>query len=251
MSNIKKINMSKLIAPIAIFDCDFTLWDTDWKKTLYNIAVGLNVPENLREELSSQMTHLITYIPKGCTTVLTEGKIKERIAEAIDLQKYGINVEDFFKALKNPEYFVYSMKKTVETTTDTDAAIVFKYLYELGVKITIKTTWFKEIVLYVLQREGLLKYVPEENVFALENEIPKPNACSLNNNIGDKDPNEVIIVGDSPTKEMAAANNYNKENNTNIISVWLNDKEKEPPKDEVYVPTYTICRLAEITEIVD
>ncbi len=217
-----------------IFDLDGVLWQLDFVGFGRLIALDLGIEESLREEFAN-------YIPKVVQTMLQKTMVKinkdviiDSIREAIpNLADYSVDASLVYERMSDAKYHY--------CINNQDALEVIRTLYDRGYTLVVKSNWFLDVQVENLKRYGYYPYFKE--VVGIMDDYMKPNPLSVSKLVGEQDPSNFIVVGDTPRKEMKLANQLGME------SIWLNEKYEEEPTEMDMKATYEIHDIKEILDI--
>lgn len=204
-----------------IFDVDDTLieWKEEYWDTLEQVFQELNV-EYDKDLLNKVIIAIDTYEQEY------QYYNKQKMLEHINkVTKHNFNINFLDYALK---FFEECVPKENENVVNTLECLSKKY------ELVILTNWFKDAQILRLKKFGIENYFIE--VFASENFKVKPNIESFTTAIGNKLPEECIMIGDSLKKDVQGAIN------AGINAIYINPNLPKEEKEN-----YTI--INNITEL--
>ena len=215
----------------VIFDLDGVLWELDFEKLANLIATDLEIPKirikDFVKDLQDVINELLTKVDVKINKELIIGVLKQTAL------KYSINENQLYDAISNENYnFCNNNPKALH---------VVESLHEKGYKLFVKTNWFENVQMANLRRNGYLPFF--DKVIGILDDYLKPNLKSLDKIIEDNSPQDFIIIGDTPKKEMKLANLLG------IESVWLNKNKQDRPQEKMLVPTYEIQEITGVLKI--
>lgn len=218
-SNVKRI----------IFDVDFTLIDHDDKIEGLAVAKILKIKDV--DNFLLEMNNLFEKSEKNTKNkIITRSSYENLINRIIPtLEIEGLKASDFLEAIiKRESVLMSGAKETLE------------YLYNKGYIIQALTNWFGFDQMKIMKKLDILDYF--ERVYGWDNNYPKPSKRNFLRCLDNKEPKEILYVGDNPITDIEPA----KKIGMYTIGININ---KEKYNHEKYVPNIYIESLLEITSL--
>ena len=214
----------------AIWDCDNTIWLH--KKNEAEIMAGiLGITE--AKEFSSEFYNMIvvfnSYFKDKKVTLKEMYKVIENEMPILFL--YEISAEKFFSKWNENSYRLNDFNE--------DTICVMEFLKKKGIKIVVKSDWWRDVQISLLKRYRVLDYI--EQLYSCDNDYLKCNPLSAKNIIVEGREDEYVIIGDSLLSDIAFAEH------SGIKSIWFNPncKENKTP----FKPSCEIISLLEIMQL--
>lgn len=215
----------------VIWDCDGVMWFHK-KEEPQIISESLHIPysQNFYEEFWAMIREFNSYFADKKATM---GQFYRIIEEKMPiLYLHGVSPTEFVES--------WNGLKTEINQFNEESLITMEYLYNKGLKCIIKSDFWRDVQVGMLKEWGMLKYI--ERLYCCDNAYLKCNPLSAEEVIKPGTENEYIIIGDSPTSDLAFANH------SGIKSIWFNkggEKENKTP----YKPDFEVSSLLEVMNI--
>lgn len=217
---------------ISILDLDSCTWfHLKDEAELMARALGIIDVEEFSFELYDFFGSFSDYFKERKVTIDETYKLLEKKIPILRIYNYS------------PAQFmiVHERLKFLINEFNPDALELVKYLSNKGIKIIVKSDWWRNIQEGMLKEFGLLDYI--EELHCCDNQYIKSNPLSVKGIIKPGKEGQYIIIGDSLTSDIAFAKH------AGIKSIWFN-KDGKKENNTQYLPTFEVTSLLEVMDII-
>lgn len=220
----------------VVFDCDDTLWSSDFLRDLIAVAESLQIPqENIISFAKALQKAVWQVFDFHLDNKVTRDSIEIALERLLsnEISAYGITSSSIYDALSHPTF--------CSCQADPESLDVISYLYKKGYKLVVKSDWFSNVQINHMQNFGYLQYF--EFIVGPVGDYFKPDPRGAAKIIGSNDPSHFVMIGDSQNRDVQFANNVG------MFSIWINKGNNLRISGKKFSPTYEIQRLSELKSI--